>query len=143
MKIQKLLCVVKFVRYAADFLSLAIGGPLQSDGIIHSEYNTITNMNKQARKVDVILRRFFGGDIIALFPGLSADMCSGHCLSYQKVGQHGAAGVDMSDQTEAVNEEEPEALELLCELRCVGYDPRIVSRFTKKHLAQRKEMISA
>lgn len=41
-------------------------------------------------KMFVIFRKYRDGEIIALFPDTKADM-RGNCMSYQHIGQHGAA----------------------------------------------------
>ena len=39
----------------------------------------------------VIFRKWPGGDVIALFPDIPADIDGRYCMSYQHFGQHGGA----------------------------------------------------
>src|SRR5262245_40222871 len=49
----------------------------------------------------VIFRKFPEGDIIALFPAEPGDMSPYTCASFQHVGQHGAASVELVRDTKA------------------------------------------
>lgn len=71
----------------------------------------------------VLIRRFrksLGGDLIAFFPTIPADH-RGNVLSYQHLGQHGAATYPHS-QTVPVSKDDPAARELFAELQAIGYD---------------------
>lgn len=49
-------------------------------------------MTDKPDAVRVVFRRFLkGGDVIALMPDLPADTAGRLCVSYQHIGQHGAA----------------------------------------------------
>lgn len=68
----------------------------------------------------VIFRVFKdGGDVLALFPDIQEG--PGQCLSYQHVGQHGAA--DLSLRTDDTTRAAVAAgyADLLQELRAIGY----------------------
>lgn len=69
----------------------------------------------------VIFRKFKKeGDVIALFPNIPADH-KGNCMSYQHVGQHGAADYrGCIKSTVPATPEEYNGLEK--ELRNIGYD---------------------
>lgn len=59
-------------------------------------------------------------DIIALFPEINAGN-SGHCQSYEHIGQHG--GADYMNVIARTRPASPaEYADLLAELRCIGYD---------------------
>lgn len=90
----------------------------------------------------VIFRKFIkGGDVIALFPELAGDMKPDTCMSYQHVGQHGAASVRlMCDGTIPAKREEWRPLAQ--ELRRIGYKLRIVNRFSRTDFNKRKEQIN-
>lgn len=70
-------------------------------------------------KTQVIFRKFPEGDTIALFPNEVADPHN-NIMSYQRIGQHGAAcpslALDLEVPTKA------EALKLFKELVGQGYD---------------------
>lgn len=67
--------------------------------------------------VDVIFRKFPDGDVIAL---ISVYSCrSGLMMSYQHVGQHGEASVDLIDELDVCTDDEIKAL--LDELESIGY----------------------
>ena len=62
------------------------------------------------------------GDVIALFPEISADYAGHHCLSFQHVGQHSAAdyGIVLSRTRPS---RASECTGLLHELEQRGYKP--------------------
>ena len=75
---------------------------------------------KNAMKTVVIFRTYRrDGDTIALFPELPADLSPHHCLSYQSVGQHGAASCYLDPDTRPATR--AEAAKLAAELRRIGY----------------------
>lgn len=86
-------------------------------------------------KTAVIFRKWANGDVIAVFPAEVADQCADHCMSYEHVGQHGACSVDIAQMTSPCNESDYQPL--YKELTSIGYDLKIVSRFTKSHRAGR------
>ncbi len=94
----------------------------------------------QKETIDVIFRKFRGdGSLIALFPSIPADSCFGHCLSYQRMGQHGVASVDLSHCT--VKPKPEEIAPLVGELKQIGYRLRIVSRRTHRHDDARRKSL--
>lgn len=97
---------------------------------------------KTTDKTRVIFRKFPDGDTIALFPSIPGDMNPGvTCLSYQHVGQHGAACVNLtSDYTTPATPEE--YAPLLAELRSLGYSPVIAYRATAKDYQNRLDALS-
>lgn len=68
-----------------------------------------------------------GGDVIALFPDLPHDAAGRYCVSYQHLGQHGAAdysGVIAATRPADAEEYAP----LLAELQRIGYRVRVRAR---------------
>ena len=90
-------------------------------------------------KTKVIFRKFPAGDVIALFPELPGDYNPATCLSFQHVGQHGAASVHLTRDT--VLATKAESAELASELRRIGYKLREVKRFTRKDYESRKKSL--
>lgn len=85
-------------------------------------------------KTIVVFRKFKdGGDILALFPAEVADS-RGNCMSYQHVGQHGAA-----DYTHCISASVPaspvEHRELRQELENIGYRLAVKLRYSRKRAA--------
>ena len=83
-----------------------------------------------------VFRMFPDGDIIALFPTIPADL-NGHCLSYQHVGQHGAA-----DYGHVIANSRParpaECADLVGELIGIGYAVRPVRRASRRMHEERR-----
>ena len=77
------------------------------------------------KKTRVILRRFCG-EVIALFPDI--DEGCGQCMSYMRVGQHGAASRTLTRVSRPVDLSEPDAAALVRELTGLGYDLQIIKR---------------
>ena len=74
-------------------------------------------------KTKVIFRRFtHSGDLIALFPEIPATHEPGLCASYQHIGQHGAASVNLSRISKPASIEDKDVQELVQELELIGYD---------------------
>lgn len=81
-----------------------------------------------------------GGTVIALFPAIAATVGNPYnCQSYEHVGQHGAASVNLTQRTKPATPAEYK--DLAKELRQRGYRLRIVKRFTQADLAARKEQL--
>lgn len=79
---------------------------------------------------EVILRRWpkkEGGRVIAIFPYDIFDL-RGSVNSYEHIGQHGAASLDLIDRTSPVSEYEEDAKDLLEELKSIGYEPKVIQR---------------
>ncbi len=63
------------------------------------------------------------GELIALFPFIPANDNATHCMSYQHVGQHGAADYrHMMEITIPVLPEDEEKMALKVELENIGYE---------------------
>lgn len=88
-------------------------------------------------KTKVIFRKFKEGDVIALFPELAGTNDPYTCLSYQHLGQHGAASVALVYATYPALPHERSAL--WDELEYIGYELEEVYRFTQKHLKARRQ----
>lgn len=85
----------------------------------------------------VIFRKWSNGDVIALFPEIPATDTPHHCMSYEHVGQHGAASPAIVLDT--VPAKPAEYQQLLFELRRVGYKTlKIVKRFQPQDLEARR-----
>ena len=85
-------------------------------------------------------RKEYEREVIALFPELPGDNDPySTCLSYQHVGQHGAAAVSLMDVTRPATPEEyaPLMRELVA---AVGYNLRIGHRFTRSDFLKRREL---
>lgn len=77
----------------------------------------------------VIFRKWtHNGSVIAYFPELPADHNSGHCLSYERVGQHCAATAEAHPLTDAATPQDYAPLKR--ELELIGYSLLICKRFT-------------
>lgn len=98
-------------------------------------------MKKDNFKTDVIFRMFPKKEktpeaCVALFPGnTGTNDAYGTCDSYLHVGQHGEASVAIARWTRLAAPEE--YAPLFRELTNIGYDLRIVKKFTRKHLQSR------
>lgn len=95
---------------------------------------------KTTDKTRVIFRKFRDmGDIIALFPALPGDSNPRvTCLSYQHIGQHGAACVDLIGR-DTLPATPDEYAPLLAELRQIGYSPVIAQRATRHDYELRRD----
>jgi hypothetical protein len=82
-----------------------------------------------SNKARVVLRRFCG-EVIALFPDI--DEGRGLCMSYMRIGQHGAASRTLTRSSRPVDLSEPDAAALVRELTALGYDLQIVKRMTRQ-----------
>jgi hypothetical protein len=88
----------------------------------------------------VVFRRWRDtGDVIALFPEMSADLQGRYCNSYEHVGQHGAADYfGVIQDTRPVNKKQ--YAELAGELTVIGYNLRPVKRASWRHHERRRQM---
>lgn len=86
----------------------------------------------------VIFRKFFDrGDVIALFPTLPGTRDPSTCESYQHIGQHSAASVELF-YNDTMPAHSTEYLPLLRELERIGYDDlRIYKRYQQNFTAER------
>lgn len=94
-------------------------------------------------KTRIIFRRWKGArrsNAIALFPDLPGTINPHTCLSYERIGQHGAADLSfvMFDTRPAHGHDVQELRE---ELTRIGYDLREVKRVPRDALARRKEAL--
>jgi hypothetical protein len=72
----------------------------------------------------VIFRKFKEGDVIALLP--NNEVNRGMVESYQHIGQHGEATIDIINYTTLAKPAEYK--DLLAELKSIGYNPKIYKR---------------
>lgn len=78
-------------------------------------------------RIPVVFRVWGNGDVIALFPDVAADAGMTKCLSYEHVGQHGAA--DYAGVIEGTRPAKAgEHAGLSRELGGMGYDLRVLKR---------------
>ena len=101
-------------------------------------------MERDKEKTDVIFRTFkttfICNDTIALFPGVAGNQSLETCSSYQHIGQHGAASLSIiRDSTRAARPSEFKALKR--ELEGFGYNLRVVTRMTRKHITERQAQL--
>ena len=91
----------------------------------------------------IIFRKWAGklGGIIALFPEIPATVEAWDCMSYEHVGQHGAATPNLVDCTVPATEEEYAPLKR--ELESIGYDLAIVKRFPRNSYQTRINEVNA
>ena len=91
---------------------------------------------------DVVLFRRWKdtGDVIALFPEIPADIDGLYCLSYEHVGQHGAADYyGVVRHTLPVMSKECDGLAR--ELTLIGYDLKPIQRASfRNHEGRRREL---
>lgn len=88
-------------------------------------------MEKDTFKTPVVFRKFKEGDIIALFPMEKYNDTSGLIMSYQRIGQHGAADYSCIIM-KTLPAKEPEYSGLCHELESLGYNLRIIKKRTKR-----------
>lgn len=69
-------------------------------------------------------------DVIAFLPDNPAN--PGKVDSYMHVGQHGEANYEFYRQCERAFPDEPEVKALLCELRSIGYELKVVQRIVRR-----------
>jgi hypothetical protein len=82
-----------------------------------------------------VVFKIMGGAVIALFPELPGDNNPYKtCLSYETIGQHGAASTSLSSLKAATW---VQYQSLYWELRGLDYDLEIVTRFSRKMLQSR------
>lgn len=91
-------------------------------------------------KTKVIFRRLAKNakieEVIAVFPALAGDSNPFRtCLSYQRIGQHGAMSLDFMASTGPANFQE--YYPLMKELESLGYDLQVAKRFSRKDLQAR------
>ena len=85
-------------------------------------------------KTKVIYRQWDDGSIIALFPELPVDQSTDNCLSYEHVGQHGAANpAHVIAGSKRVNG----IPELHYELINIGYELQVMQRYTQQMAIKR------
>jgi hypothetical protein len=88
----------------------------------------------------VVFRRWRdGGDIIALFVEVPADLRGQFCQSYEHFGQHGGADYHgVIQQTLPVKPED--CTDLAEELTRIGYELRVIQRASLKHHDRRRQI---
>jgi len=85
---------------------------------------------KEYCNVVVVFRKWKDGDILALFPKEIADS-NGNCMSYEHVGQHGAAAYGgCVYKTKPAKPSEYAALKR--ELEGIGYNLDVKLRYSQK-----------
>ena len=89
------------------------------------------------RDQKVIFRKFKNGEIIALFPEIAGNMDPSTMMSYQHVGQHGAA--DCIGSTKLATPDEYS--DLAKELETIGYVLKVCKKATYKDFLKRKDQV--
>lgn len=97
-------------------------------------------MKKDMHITETIFRKFPDGDIIALFPGVAGSNDVTTCESYMHMGQHGAASVGLGGKTIKMATE-GEYAPLKRELEGLGYNIKVIKRFTPAHLRARIKQV--
>lgn len=89
--------------------------------------------------VKVVFRKWYNGDIIALFPQEPADRYGMFCQSYEHIGQHG--GADYDGVVRRTRPAKPgEYADLKDELVGIGYDDlQVAARVTRRDQETRKQ----
>jgi hypothetical protein len=92
---------------------------------------------------DVIFRVWCkDGDVIALFPGIAGDYSAGTCDSFQHIGQHGAASLNlMRALTRPALPREFADLKRELESAPYKYRLRIIKRTTRRHFKERQAQL--
>lgn len=87
----------------------------------------------------VVIFRVMEGEVIALFPEIPATMERQHCLSYQHVGQHGAADPQfvIRNSTPASPKQYEEVMDEL--EGHYGYDLDVKNRYTNSMRTNRQK----
>ena len=85
-----------------------------------------------------VFRVYSNGEVIALFPQITAQIGGYLCQSYMHIGQHGAADTHIViRQTQLASRKE--YLPLLKELKQIGYNPVVGKQCTQHDLQIRQE----
>lgn len=93
-------------------------------------------MEKDTEITKVIFRKFMNGDIIAMFPEIPGSSPF-YCISYMHIGQHCTADPWwITDDTTPARPEE--YADLKVELESIGYNLKVVKRFTYKMQQERE-----
>lgn len=87
-------------------------------------------MKKDKEITKVIFRKFNDGDVVALFPEVQYSEDKGLCMSYQYIGQHGAADYSLMYSTKPAKQEEYK--DLYDELTGLGYNLKIIKKVMKR-----------
>lgn len=101
-------------------------------------------MEKDTFKTKVIFRKFKDdGEIIAIFPEIPGDNSVFTCQSYQHVGQHGQANELLFEDDEFTLLAKPkEYQDLLDELKSIGYNLKVVEKYTDDMFWNRQENLN-
>ena len=85
-----------------------------------------------------VFRIYPDGEVIALFPQISASVTGDLCKSYMHIGQHGGANTHIViEQTQLAKPNEYK--ELLRELERIGYNPKPAKRCAYKDFLIRRQ----
>jgi len=94
-------------------------------------------MKKQNQGDKVVFRIYPDGEVIALFPQISASLGGGLCESYMHVGQHGGADpILVVSRTKLATPKE--YANLYAELEQIGYNLQPAKRCTYQDFQIRK-----
>ncbi len=90
-------------------------------------------------KLEKVVFRMLGGEVIALFPRLAGSNDPATCLSYMACGQHSAASVELGRSCRLATRRE--YAPLAKELRRIGYRLRVCRRAAPADRAERVRQI--
>jgi hypothetical protein len=91
----------------------------------------------------VVFKKFKDGDVIAFFPELPGDMSPGTCSSYQHVGQHGAASVDLLRDLRPATPAEYGPLKSELESAPYGYRFKVYKRAQRRFDKIRRDALAS
>ena len=83
---------------------------------------------------EVIFRKEKGGDILAVFPYLIADI-ENNMTGYAHIGQHGPISYEYYLTTKRAKSP-AEYADLLAEIKQIGYNPKIIKKIQRKKYSQ-------
>ncbi len=97
---------------------------------------------KNKEKTVVVFRRWISGDIVALFPYEPHDNSGIYCVSYERIGQHGAADYEgVVSRTGIAYSSDSDVKNLIAELERVGYDLKIQCRAPNAYLRRKEALL--
>lgn len=91
----------------------------------------------------VVIIRKWGNEYIAIFPYELGDYSPYTCMSYMKIGQHGACMPDdiVAQSKHTKNDKSEELMNFISELESIGYNLEIRQRFPSNSVGVRREKL--
>lgn len=87
------------------------------------------------KETEIVIFRKFQGEIISLFPSLPGNSSKNTCQSYAFNGEHSPADTTIMRYSTKATEAEYSSLK--SHLEDIGYNLKVVTKFTQKHLEKR------